>query len=116
MSLIKVEGVDLPTPSSYNVTIQDITKNDRNAAGTMIIERIATKRVISLGWSYLSGGDYSTVLNAVSPVFFDVTYFDPVSNTTQTSTFYCSDRQSGMILFTNGVPSWSNVQFTLTER
>lgn len=116
MSLITVEGVVLPTPSSYNVTIQDITKNDRNAAGNMIIERITTKRVISLGWSYLSGDEYSDVLISISPVFFNVTYFDPQNNTTQTGTFYCSDRQAGMIQFTNGIPSWSNIQFTLTER
>jgi hypothetical protein len=116
MALINIGGTDLPAPASYNVTITDITKNDRNAAGTMIIERIATKRQIALGWSYLTGDDYSTILNAVSNVFIMVTYFDPQNNTTQTGTFYCSDRQAGMIQFTNGVPSWSNVSFTLTER
>lgn len=116
MSLITVESVTLPTPTSYNVTIQDLLKSDRNAAGNMIVERIATKRIIALGWSYLSGDDYSTILNAISPVFFNVTYFDPQLNTTQTGTFYTSDRQSGMIKFTDGVPSWSNIQFTLTER
>jgi hypothetical protein len=116
MALVNIGGVDLPAPASYNVTITDITKNDRNAAGTMIIERIATKRAIQLGWNYLSGDDYSNVLNAVTNVFFTVTYFDPQNNTNQTGTFYCSDRQAGMIQFTNGVPSWSNVQFTLTER
>jgi hypothetical protein len=109
MALVNIGGVDLPAPASYNVTITDITKNDRNAAGTMIIERIATKRAIQLGWNYLSGDDYSNVLNAVTNVFFTVTYFDPQNNTNQTGTFYCSDRQAGMIQFTNGVPSWSNV-------
>jgi hypothetical protein len=47
------------------VTITDITKNDRNAAGMMIIERIATKRQIALGWNYLTGDEYSQILNAV---------------------------------------------------
>ena len=116
MALINIGGTDLPAPASYNVTITDITKNDRNAAGMMIIERSSIKRSIQLGWNYLSGDDYSAVLNAVSDVFFTVTYFDPQNNTNQTGTFYCSDRQAGMIQFTNGVPSWSNVQFTLTER
>lgn len=116
MDLINIGGATLPTPSSYNVTITDIIKNDRNAAGNMIIERIATKRVIQLGWNYLSNNDYSTILNAVSSVFFDVTYFDPQDNTTRTGTFSTSDRPAGMILFNNGMPSWSNVQFTLTER
>jgi hypothetical protein len=116
MALINIGGADLPAPASYNVTITDLTKNDRNAAGTMIIERIATKRQIALGWNYLTGDEYSLILDAVSDVFFSVAYFDPQNNTTQTGTFYCSDRQAGMIQFTNGVPSWSNVSFTLTER
>jgi hypothetical protein len=59
MALINIGGTDLPAPSSYNVTITDITKNDRNAAGMMIIERIATKRQIALGWNYLTGDEYS---------------------------------------------------------
>lgn len=116
MDLLNIGGTVIPAPTTYNVTIQDILKSDRNAAGTMISERIATKRQISAGWQYLSGTDYSTILNAVDPVFLSVTYFDPKANTTQTGTFQVSDRQAGMILFVNGVPSWSNVQFTLTEK
>src|SRR5689334_17195658 len=107
MALINIGGTDLPTPSSYSPTIKDILKSDRNAAGNMIIERITTKREIALGWSYLSGDDYSTVLNAVSSVFFTVTYFDPQANAIQTGTFSVSDRQAGLIQFTNGIPSWS---------
>jgi hypothetical protein len=116
MALINIGGTDLPTPSSYSPKIIDITKSDRNAAGTMLVERIAVKRQIDLGWSYLSGEDLSTILNAVSDVFFTVTYLDPQNNAMQTGTFSCSDRQTGMISFTNGVPSWSNVSFQLTER
>jgi hypothetical protein len=116
MALINIGGTDLPTPSSYNPTIKDILKSDRNAAGNMIAERITTKREIALGWSYLSGDDYSTVLNAVSNVFFTVTYFDPQANAMQTGTFLVSDRQSGLIQFNDGIPSWSNISFTLSER
>ncbi|WP_066316979.1 DUF6711 family protein [Bacillus sp. FJAT-29814] len=116
MALITVGGVALPTPSEYQVDIMDISKAERNAAGTMIIERIATKRKIELGWALLTGAQYSQILNAVDPVFFTVVYFDPKDNSNKTGTFYCGDRPAPMMRFDNGVPSWKDVKFNLIER
>lgn len=116
MDLITIGGVIVPPPSTYNVTLSNIDKTERNAAGTTIIERIAIKRKISLGWDNLSGTEYSQVLNAVDPVFFSVTYFDPKDNILKTGTFYSSDRQAPMMFFVNGMPTWSNIQFDLIER
>ena len=42
--MIKINNVTIPSPSSLNVSVQDINKAERNTNGTMIIERIATKR------------------------------------------------------------------------
>lgn len=116
MALITVGGVTLPTPSEYNVGLMDLSKAERNAVGTMIIERIATKRKIELGWAYLTGAQYSQILNAVDPVFFTVTYWDPKQNGNLTGTFYVGDRQAPMMKFNNGVPSWKDVKFSLIER
>lgn len=116
MALITVGGVVLPTPSEYIVGLMSLSKAERNAVGTMIIERIATKRKIELGWSYLTGPQYSQILNAVDPVFFTVNYFDPKDNANKTGTFYCGDRQAPMMKFTNGVPSWKDIKFNLIER
>ena len=38
MSLIIIDGVEIPAPSEYSVGIQDISKAERNANGTMIID------------------------------------------------------------------------------
>lgn len=116
MALITVNGVALPTPSDFQASIMDISKAERNAAATMIIERIATKRKLEISYSYLSKSDASKVLNAVSPVFFAVTYIDPQTGGTRTGTFYCGDRDAGMIDFINGVPRYKNVKFNLIER
>jgi hypothetical protein len=116
MALINANGVDLPTPSDFQVGIMDISKAERNAAGTMIIERIATKIKLSLSWSYLSSSDLKTVLNAVAPVFYNVTYFDPQSAGYRTGSFYCGDRNLGIIDFTNAVPRYKDVKFDLIER
>jgi hypothetical protein len=116
MALISIGGVALPTPSNVDVGIMDISKAERNANGLMIIERIAQKVKLSLSYNYLSAGDASTVLNAVSPVFYNVTYLDPRTNTYKTSSFYTGDRSLGMIDFINGVPRYKDVKFDLIER
>lgn len=116
MALIKINGADIPAPSEYKVGIQDISKAERNANGTMIIERIATKRKIELSWSYLNKDQLAQLFTAVSPVFFEVTYVDPQDNGLRTGTFYCGDRTCGMLDFQNGVPRYKDIKFNLIER
>jgi hypothetical protein len=116
MALVSIGGVDLPTPSELQVGIMDLSKAERNAKGTMIIERIATKRKLELSYSYLSRTELSQVLNAVNPVFFTVTYMDPQLNNYRTGTFYCGDRSVGMLDFKNGIPRYRDIKFDLIER
>lgn len=116
MSLIKINGVDIPTPTSYSVSIQDLSNAERNATGTMIIERIATKRKIELGWSYLTKEKTSILLNAINPVFFNVQYIDPQTGGIKSGTFYCGDRSIGLIDFKNGKPRYKDIKFNLVER
>lgn len=61
-------------------------------------------------------GSRATILNAVSPVFFSVTYMDPQDNANKTGTFYCGDRKCGMLDFQNSVPRYKDVGFSLIER
>ena len=114
--LIKINGVELPAPTDFQVGIMDISKAERNARGTMIIERIATKRKIELSWKYLSKENLSKVFNLVSPVFFTVTYIDPQDNNIRTETFYCGDRNAGALDFRNGNIRYKDVKFNLIER
>lgn len=116
MAFITINGVNVPTPTDFQVGIQDIANTQRNANGQMIIERIAVKKTLSISYAYLSASDLSTVLQAVSPVTFDVTYLDPITNSNVTSSFYCGDRSLGMIDFINSIPRYQNVKFDLIER
>lgn len=116
MALISINGSPLPTPSDFQVGIQDISKAERNANGTMIIERIASKRKLEISYKYLTRTELSKVLNAVSPVFFSVTFMDPQTNGMRTGTFYSGDRNAGMLDFLNGIPRYKDVKFNLIER
>jgi hypothetical protein len=115
--VIKINGVQMPTPSDYQVGIQDLSKADRNARGTMIIERIrGGVRKLEMQWKYLTKAELQQLLNAVAPVFFEVEYPDPIDGTMRTGTFYVGDRKAGAIDYRNGEIRWKDCQFNLVER
>lgn len=116
MAFITVNGVDLPTPTEFSCSLLDLSKAERNANGLMIIERIATKRKLVLTWAYVTESDAQTILNAVSPTFYNVTYEDPQSRALRTGSFYCGDRSLGMIDYQNGVARYKDLSFDLIER
>lgn len=116
MALILVNNVAIPTPSEYSIGIMDLSQAERVANGEINIKRIATKRKIEIGYNYLSKTDLSTLLQAISSVFFSVTYPDPQTGTNLTKTFYVGDRNAGMIDFINGVPRYKDVKFNFVEK
>jgi hypothetical protein len=116
VALISISGVALPTPTEVSFGVYDISKAERNANGTMLIERITTKKKISCTYSFVTREQLSTILKLVEPVFWNVTYIDPVTNTTVTGSFYCGDRNLGMVDFIDGVPRYKDLSFELIER
>lgn len=114
--MIKINGITIPTPSDYTVGIMDLSKAERNARGTLIIERIATKRKIELSWNYLDKVSLSQLLKLVSPVFFQVEYIDPQENTWKTGTFYAGDRHVGALDYRNGNIRYKDIKFNIIER
>jgi hypothetical protein len=116
LALLTIGGVALPSPSEHTVGIQDISNAQRNANGTMIIERITTKRTIKVNYAYISANDLKTVLAAIKPAYYNVTFLDPSLNAFVTSSFYCGDRSIAMINYINGVPMYKDFSFDLIER
>jgi hypothetical protein len=114
--MIKINGVEIPTPSDYQVDIMDLSKAERNARGTMIIERITTKRKLELTWKYLSKEDLSNLLSKLTSVFFTVTYIDPQTGGTISGTFYVGDRSAGAMDYIKGNIRWKDIKFSLIER
>lgn len=115
MALLTINSVTIPTPTEFTVSYQDLSKADRNANGLMVIERIATKRKLSLKWSYCTAANLATILSAVAPTYYPVTYMDAQTNRMYTGNFYCGDRQVGMISYVDGVPVYKDLGFDLIE-
>jgi hypothetical protein len=115
MALITVSGVALPTPAEFQVGYMDVSKAERNANGTMIIERIATKRKLFLTYAYISESDASTILAQTAPTTYTVTYMDPQTRSMKSGSFYCGDRNIGMLDYINGKPRYKELTFNLIE-
>ncbi|NME65841.1 hypothetical protein HF846_14690 [Clostridium cadaveris] len=114
--MLKINGVAIATPKTYEVTVQDLDgETNRNANGDMIRDRIAVKRKINLEWAPLSQSEISTLLTAVSGVFFTVTFPDPQLGMV-TKTMYVGDRTSPAYQFKNGEVKWSGLKMNFIEK
>lgn len=114
--MLKINGVAIATPKVYEVTVQDLDgETNRNANGDMIRDRIAVKRKINLEWPPLSQSEISTLLTAVSGVFFTVTFPDPQDGLI-TKTMYVGDRTSPAYQFKNGEVKWSGLKMNFIEK
>lgn len=114
--MLKINGVAIATPKTFEVTISDLDgESNRNANGDLIRDRIAVKRKLNCEWGPLSQSECSTLLKAVKDVFFQVTYPDPELDVV-TKTMYVGDRTSPAYSVINGVVKWSGIKFNLVER
>lgn len=114
---MKINGNDIPTPSKEYVVLYPVqSKDDKNAAGQTVRDRIATKRRIECEWAYLSRTDMASLLNAISDVFFTVYYYDPYDNAWKTITCETNERSIGVYQITSGLPVWTNTKITFTEQ
>jgi hypothetical protein len=115
LALLNIGGVSMPTPTELTVSVQDLSKADRNANGTMVIERIATKLKLACKWSYISDYDLSKVLTAISPTTYYITFVDPVTNSWTTRNMYCGDRSAGYISFQNNTAMYKDFSVDFIE-
>lgn len=114
--MVKINGVDIATPSVFSVEINDVDgESERNARGDMVRDRIAVKRKLNLEWPALTQSQIQTLLTAVSDVFFNVTYTDPQQGTV-TKNMYVGNRTTAVLRIKNGVPLWDGLKMSFVER
>ena len=117
MAILVINNVEVKDTKVLKVEIQDIDKNsERNANGTMVRTRVATKRKITVEWSPLSNSEISKILKAMQDVFFTVKYTDPMVGGTTTKTFYVGDRTAPVLKVINNVTRWEGLKTSLVEK
>ena len=99
MALLKINSTDLPAPTVLQPGIQDLDSEDgtgRNQSGTMFRDRIAVKRKVHCEWGILSRDEMATLLEAMSPASFKLTYPDPQAGILKKIDAYVGDRNPAM--------------------
>ena len=114
--MIKINGVDIATPKVFEVAVSDLDgESNRNANGELIRDRIAVKRKLNLEWGPLTQAEIAPILNAVSGVFFTVTFPDPQLGIT-TKTMYVGDRTSPAYQYKDGQVKWQGLKMNFIEK
>ena len=117
MAMLGVNGVDIAAPSAMKVTVFDVSPaQERNAAGELVMDKLKQKRRLDLKWARLSGSDLAAILNAVGGGFFTVRYPDPMAGENVQISCCCGDRTIGILRMEGGVPVWTDVEMSWTER
>ena len=116
--MIKIQGVEVTAPNSYEPTISDIDgESNRNALGELIRDRIAVKRKLACGWGPLSQSEISTLLKVVSDTFFEVEFPDPQDGIL-TKTMYVGDRTAPAYMYDEESKEckWKNLKMNFIEK
>lgn len=115
--MLKVNGTTIKTPQKMSIGIYDVSKNaDRNAEGTIMIDRVAVKRKVECEWGALTNAEMSALLSACTAVFFSVTYPDPMTGAAKTITCYVGDRTAPVYREISGVPLWEGLKMNFIEQ
>ena len=116
--ILKIGNVTMPQPALNGFTVKPekiMSKNTgRSSSGEMVGDIIATKLTISIKWPPLTGSEVSKIANAIAPAFFDVSFYNPITNKQETKRFY-----SGALsipFYSEALDMYSGVSLDIIEK
>lgn len=114
---LKVNGVDVPCPSKFAWSLQDVSAPDsgRTLDALMWKNRVAQKEKIGLEWLGCTPDVASQILQMFNDEYFNVTYRCPLTNSIVTKTFYRGDAVAPYYWWVDG-GRHENVAFDIIER
>lgn len=94
MALLQIGDTNLPTPTVLQPTVTDLDSEGtgRNQKGTMFRDRITVKRKVHCEWGVLTKTEMASLMTAMSPQSFSLTYPDPEAGALKTINAYVGDR------------------------
>lgn len=117
-TMIRVDGVAMPCPSTFNWSLQDVSAGESGRTDDTVMHknRVGQKRKIELAWVFTNKADTAFILQAFNPEYFDVTYYDPMAGRTETRTFYAGDRVAPVQYWFTSTERYERVSFDIIER
>lgn len=113
-----VDGIDLPSPSTYSFTESDLTENSiRNANGKASWDVVRYNvGKLSLTWENASADTVSAVCAAIrSKKSFKVTFLNTNTKLVETRTFYAGDRANELVRYVSALSYWSTLTIPFVE-
>ena len=118
----KVDGVSIPTPTSYKPGIEDLSSDatGRTLDGVMHKDVVAVKAYYQCTWKKLSWNDAATLINAVSgKAKVQFTHADPrYPGEWRTGWFYIGKKDLGALDLSQPTSSrlnWTDINMQFTE-
>lgn len=108
--------VTLPYPQEYTPDIYDVdaATTGRNAAGTMIRDRVARKHKWSCKWAALSHDQLTLLLQATQDSAFNLTAVDIFTGTRATFRVYVGDRSAPVYWYpSSNTNTWMYAALTM---
>lgn len=116
MAVLKIGGVEMPTPSEMTPLEYDIMNEaGRDAKGTMHFDYVCTKQKLECSWKYLSQNDMTKISNAIKAHVLKVTFIDPSTGSSQTLNMYKGDRSRPILKFESGKASYKDFKVNFIE-
>lgn len=114
----KVDGVTMPCPSTWQWGLMDVSlgESGRTDDALMHKNRVAQKRKIQVGYNNQDRSVVTTVLQAINPEYISVYYYDLLSGSFQTRTFYVGNRTAPFRFWWYGKHIIETLNFDLIER
>lgn len=91
-------------------------KKEYNANGDMLIDLVSRKLTLSVWLGRLTAEQMEQLQTATSPVFFPVTFFDPMKGKTVTAQFHLSEHPAQIALATERGVLFDEVKLVLEEK
>lgn len=124
-ALFKIGNFTPECPSSYVGTESTVVDSGRNVQG-VVVGSVVRESVCAIDatWNYIEIEDWAKILQQFNTKYGGsfyrrVTFFNQVSASWETKTFYVGDRTTAglIVLDRNGNPrGWQNAKLSLVER
>lgn len=95
MGYLAINGQELPScKRGVKPIVTTVVNAARNANGVFVGQKIGRDlyKIDSLEWSFLTAEEWARILKLLDAFVVNVTFHDPVKNTTVTIPMYCGDR------------------------
>ena len=117
-NMIKVNGVAVKTPSTFQWSIQDVSASDAGRTQDALMHKmlITRKRKIAMTWAGPSPEETRAILQAFNSEYFEMTYYDPLDGAEETRIFYTGDRAAPFKWWMAGNRRFEQVSFDVIER